>query len=154
MKTTETLEVFIMDILLSSIALLLVIALPLTVIYFRAKRGKRGKAPLVVNLCSFFGLLAFGAIFLFSQSAEAAEAAGGVATNDGLATGLGYVASALAVGLSGIGGGIAVGSSASAALGALSENDSILGKSLIYVGLAEGVALYGLLIAFMILTSL
>ena len=71
-----------------------------------------------------------------------------------MATGLGYIASALAVGLSGIGGGIAVGASASAALGALSENDSILGKSLIYVGLAEGVALYGLLIAFMILTKL
>lgn len=143
-----------MKILLTAIVLLLIVALPLTAIYFRAKRGKRNKAPLVANLCCFFGLLAFGAVFLFTQSAEAAEAAGGLATNDGLATGLGYVASALAVGLSGIGGGIAVGSSASAALGALSENDSILGKSLIYVGLAEGVALYGLLIAFMILTKL
>ena len=43
-------------------------------------------------------------------------------------------------GLSCIGGGIAVASAASAALGAISEDQSILGKSLIFVGLAEGVA--------------
>ena len=53
-----------------------------------------------------------------------------------------------------IGGGIAVASAASAALGAISEDDSILGKSLIFVGLAEGIALYGLIIAFMILSKI
>ena len=53
-----------------------------------------------------------------------------------------------------IGGGIAVASAASAALGAISEDQSILGKSLIFVGLAEGVALYGLIISFMILGKL
>ena len=45
-------------------------------------------------------------------------------------------------------------SAASAALGAISEDQSILGKSLIFVGLAEGVALYGLIISFMILGKL
>ena len=53
-----------------------------------------------------------------------------------------------------IGGGIAVASAASAALGAISEDQSILGKSLIFVGLAEGVALYGLIISFMIIGKL
>ena len=143
-----------MNILLAAIALFLVVAVPLTVIYRRAKNGKKGKAPLVADLCCFFGGIAFFSVYLFTQSAEAAEATATTAASGGMATGLGYIASALAVGLSGIGGGIAVGASASAALGALSENDSILGKSLIYVGLAEGVALYGLLIAFMILTKL
>ena len=38
--------------------------------------------------------------------------------------------------------------------GAISEDQSILGKSLIFVGLAEGVALYGLIISFMILGQL
>ena len=57
-------------------------------------------------------------------------------------------------GLSCIGGGIAVASAASAALGAISEDQSILGKSLIFVGLAEGVALYGLIISFMIIGKL
>ena len=65
-----------------------------------------------------------------------------------------YIGAALAVGLSCIGGGIAVASAASAALGAISEDQSILGKSLIFVGLAEGVALYGLIISFMILGKL
>ena len=50
--------------------------------------------------------------------------------------------------------GIAVASAASAALGAISEDSSALGKSLIFVGLAEGVCLYGLIISFMILGKL
>ena len=70
------------------------------------------------------------------------------------ATGLGYIAAALVTGLSCIGGGIAVASAASAALGAISEDSSVLGKSLIFVGLAEGVCLYGLIISFMILGQL
>ena len=64
------------------------------------------------------------------------------------------IAAALVTGLSCIGGGIAVASAASAALGAISEDQSILGKSLIFVGLAEGVALYGLIISFMIIGKL
>ena len=43
------------------------------------------------------------------------------------------------------------GPQAAAALGAMSENDSIFGKALIFVGLAEGVALYGLLVALLML---
>ena len=69
-------------------------------------------------------------------------------------TGLGYLAAALSTGLSCVGGGIAVASAASAALGAISEDPSALGKSLIFVGLAEGVCLYGLIISFMIIGKL
>ena len=83
---------------------------------------------------------------------QAAEAA---ASSDAtIATGMGYLAAALVTGLSCIGGGIAVASAASAALGAISEDSSVLGKSLIFVGLAEGVCLYGLIISFMILGNL
>ena len=55
--------------------------------------------------------------------------------------------------LSGIGGGIAVAASASAALGAISENEKAFGKALIFVGMAEGVALYGLIVALLLLFS-
>ena len=58
-----------------------------------------------------------------------------------LATGLGYLAAALVTGMSTIGAGIAVASAASAALGAISEDSSIMGKSLIFAALAEGIAL-------------
>ena len=90
---------------------------------------------------------------MFTGNVSAAEATT-TATSSGLATGLGYIGAALVTGLSCIGGGIAVASAASAALGAISEDQSILGKSLIFVGLAEGVALYGLIISFMILSKL
>lgn len=145
-----------MKIALAAVILLLIVAVPLLFIYRRAKGGKKGKAPFIANLCCFFGLVVFASVFLFSQGAAAAEAATAAAAapaGDSLTLGLRYIAAALAVGLSGIGGGIAVASSASAALGALSESDAIFGKSLIYVGLAEGVALYGLLIAFMIIPT-
>ena len=143
-----------MEILLSALALLAVISLPLVAIYYRAKRGNKGKAPLITNICCFFGMMLVCSVFFFSQGADAATTTAVAITSDGFAKGLGYLSAALAVGLTSIGGGIAVASSASAALGALSENDSIFGKALVMVGLAEGVALYGLLVAFMIISKL
>ncbi|PKM48156.1 MAG: ATPase, partial [Firmicutes bacterium HGW-Firmicutes-6] len=53
-----------------------------------------------------------------------------------------------------VGAGYAVGVVGSAALGAVSEDPKILGKTLIFVGLAEGVAIYGLVISIMIIGSL
>ena len=92
------------------------------------------------------GIMLFGSVPVHAADAAASGA--------GLSTGLGYIAAALVTGLSCIGGGIAVASAASAALGAISEDSSVLGKSLIFVGLAEGVCLYGLIISFMIISRL
>jgi len=130
--------------------------------YMKGERNKgRYKKSLVVNVVLFFGILVVAFIAAFAggttvaQAAAGAEgAAEGTADGGGIATGLGYLAAALVTGMSCIGGGIAVSSAASAALGAISEDSSILGKSLIFVGLAEGVALYGLIISFMILGKL
>ena len=144
-------------IFLYAFLILIAIAAPLILIYHRVRTGHRGKAPLIANLCSFFGIMVIASVTLFSQGAAAASdavAAGSIVNADGFAQGMGYIAAALAVGLSSIGGGIAVSASASAALGALSENESLFGKSIVYVGMAEGLALYGLLIGFMILSKL
>ncbi len=65
--------------------------------------------------------------------------------------GAAYLAAALAVGLSTIAGGIAVGLVGAAAMGAIGEKPEISGKALIFLGLAEGIAIYGLIIAIMIL---
>jgi len=62
-----------------------------------------------------------------------------------------YFAAALAVGLSCVGGGIAVGRIGAAAMGAMSENPELSGKALPYVGLAEGICLWGFLVALLIL---
>ena len=130
-------------------ALILSIAVPFGAFAMGEKSKGRYKKALGVNAFLFFGTLMVSAVFMFSGSAAAAEpaAASGVA-------GMGYLAAALSTGLACIGGGIAVSAAASAALGAISEDGSILGKSLIFVGLAEGVCLYGLIISFMILGKL
>jgi len=62
-----------------------------------------------------------------------------------------YMAAALAVGLSCIAGGMAVGRIGSAAMGAMSENPELSGKALPYAGLAEGICLWGFLVALLIL---
>jgi len=71
--------------------------------------------------------------------------------NASLASSLKYLAAALAVGISCIAGGIAVGRIGSAAMGAMSENPDLFGKALPLVGLAEGICLWGLIVAFLIL---
>ena len=62
-----------------------------------------------------------------------------------------YIAAALAVGICCIAGGIAVGQIGSAAMGAMSENPELSGKALPYAGLAEGICLWGFLVALLIL---
>jgi V/A-type H+-transporting ATPase subunit K len=62
-----------------------------------------------------------------------------------------YISAALAVGLACLGGGIAVGRLGAAAMGAIAENPSLSGKALPYVGLAEGICLWGFLVALLIL---
>ncbi|MDR0997697.1 MAG: ATP synthase subunit C [Treponema sp.] len=62
-----------------------------------------------------------------------------------------YFAAALAVGISCIAGGIAVGQIGSAAMGAMSENPELAGKAIPYVGLAEGICLWGFLVGLLII---
>ena len=127
---------------------------PLFLIGIRKYTGRRAKRALGANIASFFAFLVLASVVGIGGSASAAgepAAAAAAGAGAGLAEGLKYVGAALAVGLSGIGGGIAVASSASAALGAISENDKAFGKALIFVGLAEGVALYGLIVALLLL---
>lgn len=69
-------------------------------------------------------------------------------------SGMGFLAAAISTGLATIGAGYAVGAVGSSALGAVSEDPNILGKTLIFVGLAEGIAIYGLIVSIMILGRL
>ena len=82
---------------------------------------------------------------LFAQEAAAAEPAG---SNTAMWR---YLAAALAVGISCIAGGIAVGQIGAAAMGAMSENPELSGKALPYAGLAEGICLWGFLVALLIM---
>ena len=133
-------------------ALVLGIIVPFGYYLIGEKTKKRYKRAIVTNAFFYFGAFAVAAIMMFGGApVEAAEGVSEAASNS---VGFGYLAAALSTGLSCVGGGIAVASAASAALGAISEDSSALGKSLIFVGLAEGVCLYGLIISFMILGTL
>ncbi len=96
-----------------------------------------------------FSMLMLSAVgMLVPKVVFAATAATGTISS---ASGLGFIAAALCTGLATIGAGYAVGAVGSSALGAVSEDQSILGKTLIFVGLAEGIAIYGLIISILIL---
>jgi V/A-type H+-transporting ATPase subunit K len=84
-------------------------------------------------------------------AAEPAAASGALA---GDVHSWGFVAAALATGLSALGAGIAVANVGAAAVGALAEKPELLGRVLILVGLAEGIAIYGLIISVLILDRL
>ena len=66
----------------------------------------------------------------------------------------GFISAALASGLSAIGASIAVAVVGGAAMGAVAEKPETAGRALLFVGLAEGIAIYGLIIAIMILGRL
>jgi V/A-type H+-transporting ATPase subunit K len=101
------------------------------------------KRKIVLFILVLFAL----SVPLFAQ--EAAEAAeGGAGGNTAMWR---YIAAALAVGISCIAGGIAVGQIGAAAMGAMSENPELSGKALPYAGLAEGICLWGFLVALLIM---
>ena len=121
------------------------------------KGTKAGKA-VVRQICSFVLVGVVVCALAVSTSAtssgtEQAPAGTEVAAAGDMAAGMAYLAAAIVTGLSGIGGGIAVAAGAPAAIGATSEDPKAFGKSLIFVALGEGIALYGLLVSILILAK-
>ncbi len=72
----------------------------------------------------------------------------------GIANNGGFIGAGLSMGLAAIGAGIGVGYVGAAVVGSVSEKPENMGKMLIFLGLAEGIAIYGLLIAIMILVKI
>ena len=97
---------------------------------------------------------ALAAVLLFTWSAPAVAAEAARAGLTGEAAGWGLFSAALATGLSSLGAGIAVARLGTAAVGALAEKPELLGRLLIFVGLAEGIAIYGVIISILILERL
>ena len=136
--------------LLPLIAVILIV-LPIFLAIKRNYTGKKAKNAFITNLCAFAGVAIVA--FLVPMTGFAAEATTAVA-DIGISRGFGYLAAALATGMSSIGCGIAVAAAAPAAIGAVSEDPKSFVKSLIFVALGEGVAIYGILISILIINSL
>ena len=151
----------IKSILITILILCYVLPFGYYLIQKKLERKTHAKLVFLLNGVLFFTTLVIANIYIFNSYAQAAtvtDAANNVLATSEIASTTSidswrYLAAALSTGLSCIGAGIAVASAASAALGALSENAGIMGKALIFVALAESIALYGVLISFSLLSA-
>lgn len=125
-------------------------------VVYLLQNGKTSPSQALTRLVNGFngfnflvGLFAAGLAVVWFASPTSAFAAGAVqeAAVDQYAT----LAAALSTGLACIGAGIAVGGSGAAAVGATAEKPESFGRALIFVGLSEGIAIYGLIISFLVL---
>jgi len=100
---------------------------------------------------AFLGVLIFQVNGLVAHAAAETAVTSITGTN---AQGMGFIAAAISTSASCLGAGFAVAAAAPAAIGAISENSDNFGKAMIFVALAEGVAIYGLLISILIINKL
>lgn len=113
------------------------------------------KKVLKANLFIFLPLLIAATIIMVPQFVGAEPATTTAAATSGMsAQGIGYIAAAISTAVGALGAGYAVAVVCSSALGAVSENPDIFGKTLIFAGLAEGIAIYGLIVSILILGKL
>lgn len=130
--------------------LIVAITLPLLPVLNGKLSIRSAKFRIYMQISVFFVTL-FG-VMIFSGLTFAEEVNNAFIGSQ--AQGLGFIAASLSVGASVLGAGYAVGQAAPAAIGAISENPDNFGKAMIFVVLGEGVAIYGLLIAILILQKL
>ena len=130
---------------------IVLLMMPLVPVYAGITTGKKAKHAIIFNLCAFAGIVLLMIVLplggFVSAATDAGSAAAALSTGDGLK----YLGAALSTGLASIGAGVAVGGAAPAAIGACSEDPKAFGKSMIFVVMGEGSAIYGLVISFMIL---
>ncbi|MBK5968931.1 MULTISPECIES: ATP synthase subunit C [Thiorhodovibrio] len=112
------------------------------------------KPALSTQLLSFFGALI--GILVLGIGDAMAETAGATTAAVEISTGMGLAILGVGIptGLSTIGAGIAVGPIGAASLAAVMERPEALGRSLIFLGLAEGIAIYGLVMSILLLNRI
>ncbi len=107
-----------------------------------------GKALLGLDLVIALFVVAGTMLWLASpQTASAAGLAAAAGTADPYAT----LAAAIAAGVATLAAGFAVSNTGAAAVGAIAEKPEVFGRALVFVGLAEGIGIYGLIVAVLIL---
>ncbi len=118
----------------------------------RPRPGRWRRGALLSNLALFVGaqglLLFLGAQEVMAAVPEAGPA--GITTGTGLA----IIGIGIPTAFSTIAAGIAVGPIGSASLAALAEKPEMFGRTLIYLGLAEGIAIYGLVMSILLLDKI
>lgn len=151
---------------MSSLTIALCVALPILALVVsvwaaircmdKTKSGKRafGRQLLVLGVALTVAFSCMGVAYAADADAPAQAAVETVEetqTDGGIAQGLSFIGAALAIGLAAIGAGIALASGAPAAIGAVAEDPKSFGKAMIFVALGEAVAIYGFIIAFLMI---
>ncbi len=113
--------------------------------------ARKWKAVVIMALVAMMVPAVLAPLTAYAAEEKPEAAATGVKAPDSTTKAAIAIAVAIVVGMSCYAAGIAVGRVGSAALGAASERPELLGRSLILVGLAEGIAIYGLIVGIMLL---
>ncbi len=145
--------------MIKAVIIILAAVIPVApvVVYFWSMRGHdriKGTKDLIFAFKSFNAvlvLMGIGLAVAWLLSPETVLAAGKVVLQQAVTDPYASLAAGVSTGLAALGAGVAVSGTGAAAIGAIAEKPEALGRSLIFVGLAEGVAIYGLLIAFLVL---
>jgi V/A-type H+-transporting ATPase subunit K len=127
-----------------------------TYLLYSSRRGRLDprwlKRGLMLNILLFVGGIAALVIGGVNEVMAAEPVAGG--GDASLGFGLAVIGVGLPTGLATIGAGFAVSSVGSASLAVITEKPEMFGRTLIYLGLAEGIAIYGLVVSILLLGKL
>lgn len=154
---------------MSTLSIILTVSLPILALVLavvvgiksmnKTHNAKKAFSKHLIVLAISVSLVFAFAGFAYADSKEPVAADKPVATEQvtaekdttSIAYGLRFIGAALSIGLAGIGAGVALAAGAPAAIGATAEDPKSFGKSLIFVALGEAVAIYGLIIAFLMI---
>lgn len=130
--------------------LVLLLAVSVSTIFagFRLRRRTPSSPRKVLAVAVTAGAMAMAAALVMTLLETPALAATGATS---AASGMAYIGASLATGMACLGAGIAVAMVGAAALGTVAEKPELLGTTLIYMGLAEGIAIYGVIVSLLIL---
>jgi V/A-type H+-transporting ATPase subunit K len=136
------------------------ICLPVLVVVAMATRVvlRTGSATALRVFLGLSALMALAAVGVLAMAANAdpatAQASAAAVAADGATSSANWAAlmgAAIAVAGSSIGAAIAVAYTGSAALATMSERPELFGRAMVIVGLAEGIAIYGLIVAIILI---
>ena len=135
----------------------LVAGMTVTMILMRRYAGsaaRRGRVLALAGLVALAAGLALVVVAVTGEPAAAADLPGQTAAltaAESPNSGMALLAAAIAVAGSSIGAAIAVAYTGAAALAAMSERPELFGRAMVIVGLAEGIAIYGLIVAIILI---
>lgn len=143
-------------IFIAGIMTLSVVALIALGVYLELSPEKRIASPTrargwLIGNFSMFGVALLVLLVLGAQEVMAETVATAVRGEISLGLGIAIIGIGLPTGLAAIGAALALGPVGSAALAVVAEKPEMFGRTLIYLGLAEGIAIYGLVMSILLL---